>query len=58
MCFILNDYSDDPDASVYMVRQNVPLPSESVGQTLLTPIASAANTAVDTGTGGIFDVEK
>ena len=55
MRFILNNYSDDPDTSVYMVGQNVLLPMESAGQTLLTPIASAASTAVDTGTGGISD---
>ena len=26
--FVLNDYSDDPDTSVSMVGQNVPLPTE------------------------------
>ena len=39
-----------------MVGQNVPLPTESARQTLLTPIASAAPAAVDTTKGGIFDV--
>ena len=47
MCFILN---------VYMASQNVPLPTEPAGQTPLTPEASTASTAVDTGTEGIFDV--
>ena len=28
--FVLNDNSDDPDTSVYMVGQNVPLPTEAV----------------------------
>ena len=31
MCFVLNDYSDDPATSAYMVGQNVPLPRESAG---------------------------
>ena len=53
VCFVLNDYSDDPATSTYMVGQNVPLPLESVKQTRLTPTASAA---VDTKKGGIFDV--
>ena len=39
-----------------MVGQNVPLPTESAKQTLLTPIASAAPAADDTKKGGIFDV--
>ena len=38
-----------------MVGQNVPLPTESAKQTLLTPIVSAASAAVDTKKGGIFD---
>ena len=29
MCFVLSDYSDEPDTSAYMVGQNVPLPNES-----------------------------
>ena len=56
MGFVLNDYSDDPDTSAYMVGQNVPLPTESARQTLLTPIASAAPAGADTNKGGIFDV--
>ena len=55
MCFVLNDYSDDPDTSTN-IGQNVPLPTESAGQALLTPITPAVSTAVDTRTGGIFDV--
>ena len=55
-CFVLNDYSDDPDTSAYMVGENVPLPTESARQTLLTPIASAAPAGADTKKGGIFDV--
>ena len=53
VCFILNDYSDDPDTSAFMVGQNVPVPTESAKQTLLNSTASAA---VDTKKGGIFDV--
>ena len=56
MCFVLNDYSDDPDTSACMVGQNVPIPTESARQTLLTPIASATSADVDTKKGGIFDV--
>ena len=56
MCFVLNDYSGDPDTSACMVGQNVPLPTESARQTLLTPTASAASAAVNTKKGGIFDV--
>ena len=37
VCFVLNDYSDDPDTSVYTVGQNVLLPTESAKQTPLTP---------------------
>ena len=28
MCFVLNEYSDDPDTSADMVGQNVPLPTD------------------------------
>ena len=52
MCFVLNDYSDDPDTSAFMVGQNVPLPKESARQ---TPLTSDASTAVDTEKCGIFD---
>ena len=43
--FVLNDYSDDPDTSAFVVGQDVPLPKESARQ---TPFASDASTAVDT----------
>ena len=57
MCFVLKDYINDSDTSAYMVGQNVPLPTESARQTLLTPItASAASAAVDTKKGGILSV--
>ena len=55
MCFVLNDYSDDPDSSAFMVGQNVPLPTELARQTPLTPIGSSASAVVDTQQGGIFD---
>ena len=42
VCFVLNEYSDDPDTSAYMVSQNVPLPTEATEQIPLTPTASAA----------------
>ena len=29
MCFVLNEYSDAPDTSAYMVGQNVPLPTDA-----------------------------
>ena len=44
MSFVLNDDSDDPDTSAYIVGQNVPLPTESARQTLLTPTALFACT--------------
>ena len=52
LCFVLNDYSDDPDTSVKMVGQNIALPTESAKQTPMTPTASAA---VNIKKGGIFD---
>ena len=52
VCFVLNNYSDDPDTSAYMIGQNVPIPSEPVKQTPMTPTASAA---VDFEKKGIFD---
>ena len=52
MCSVLNDYSDDPDTSAYMIGQRIHLPTESVKQTPWTPTASAA---VDIKKGGIFD---
>ena len=42
VCFVLNEYSDDPDTSAFMKGQNVPLPMESAKQTPWTPTASAA----------------
>ena len=53
---VLNDYSDDPDTSAYMVGQHVSLPKESAGQRLLAPIDSAASAADDAKKGGVFDV--
>ena len=42
VCFVLHEYSDDPDTSAYMVGQNVPQPKEATEQIPLTPTASAA----------------
>ena len=53
VCFVLDDYSDDPVTSAFMVGHNVPLPVKPAKQTPLTPTASAA---VDMKKGGIFDV--
>ena len=55
-CFVLNDSSDDSGIFVDIADQNVLLPKESTGQTLLTPIASNASTTVDTRTESISDV--
>ena len=55
-CFVLNDCSDDSETLANITGQNVPLPTESTGQTFPTPIPSAASTAVDTRTGSIFHV--
>ena len=44
MCFVLNEYSDDPDTPTYMVGRNVPLPTEA------TEIASAAVDTKDAAT--------
>ena len=52
VCFVLNDYSDDPEASAHMVGQNVLLLVESVKHTPLTPTVSAA---VDIKKAGISD---
>ena len=51
--FVLNDCSDDSGVHADVADQNVFLPEEVTGQTLLTPIAS---TAVDTRTESISDV--
>ena len=53
VCFILNDHSDDPDTSAFLVGQDVLLPTEPTEQTPLTPTASAAFDIKKTGT---FDV--
>ena len=53
VCFVLNECSDDPDTSAYMVGQNVPLPTEPTEQIPLTPTASAAVDIKNTPT---FDV--
>ena len=42
VCFVLDEYSDDPDISAYMVGQNVPLPPEATEHIPFTPTASAA----------------
>ena len=42
LCFVLNDCSDDPDTSAYVVGLIVPLPKEPAKQTSLSPTASAA----------------
>ena len=42
VCFVLNEYSDDPNTSAYMYGQNVPLSTEPTQQTPLTPTASNA----------------
>ena len=42
VCFVLTDFSGDPDTSACTVGHNVPLPEESAKQTTLTPSASAA----------------
>ena len=40
--FVLNDYSDDPDTSAYIVGQHVPLQTETTEHVPLNPTASAA----------------
>ena len=52
-CFLLNEHSDDPDTSAYLVGQNVPLPTKPTALTPLTPTASAA---VDIKKTATFDV--
>ena len=42
VCFVLNEYSDDPNTSAYMVGHYVSLPTEATEQIPLTPTASAA----------------
>ena len=48
-CFVLNDYSGDPDTSAFVVGQHVPVPTEPNEQTPWTPTASAKKA-------GTFDV--
>ena len=55
-CCVLNDCSDDSETPANIAGQNVPLPAESTGQTLLTPIASTASTAAGTRTVSVFGV--
>ena len=55
-CLILNDSSDDSGTLEDTADQNVLLPKESTGQTLLTPTASTASTAVDTRTHSVSEV--
>ena len=50
ICFVLNEYSDDPDTSAYMVGQNEPLPMERTEQVSLTPTASATTDIQNTAT--------
>ena len=50
ICFVLNEYSDDPDTSAYMVGQNVPLPTEKDRTESLTPAASATTDIKNTAT--------
>ena len=42
--FVLNEYSDDPDTSAYMVGLNIPLPTETTEQIVLTPTSAAVDT--------------
>ena len=55
-CFVLNDCSDDSGILADIDDQNALLPKKSTGRTFLTPTASTASTAVDTGTGSVSDV--
>ena len=55
-CFVLNDCSDESETPADIAGQNVLLPTDSTGQTLLTQIASTASTAADTRTGSFLDV--
>ena len=50
MCFVLNEYSDDRNASACMVGQNVLLLTEATEHITLTPTASAAVDIVNTAT--------
>ena len=42
VCFVLNEYSEDPDTSAFVVGHHVPQPTETTEQIPLTPTASAA----------------
>ena len=50
VCFVVNEYSDDPDTSAYMVGQNVLLPPEATEHITLTQTASAAVDTKNTAT--------
>ena len=45
VCFVLSEYSDDPDTFAYMVGQNVPLPTEPTEQIPFTAAVDIKNTA-------------
>ena len=49
-CFVLDEYSDDPDTSARMVGEHVPLVGEATEQVPLTPTASATVDTKDTAT--------
>ena len=53
VCFVLNEYSDDPDTSAFLVGQHVPSLTEPTDQIPLTPTAAAA---VDVNNTATFDV--
>ena len=49
-CFVLDEYSDDPDTSARVVGQHVPLVGEATEQVPFTPTASATVNTKDTAT--------
>ena len=55
-CFVLNDCIDDSGILADVADQSVLLPKESTEQTLLTPTASTASSAVDTRKESVSDV--
>ena len=61
VCFVLNEFSDDPDTSAFRDGQNVPLPTEPTEQIPLTPTASAAFDIKNTATfddDAMFDIDE
>ena len=50
VCFVLNEYSDDPDTSAYVVGHHVLLPTDTTEHIPLTPTASATVDTKDTAT--------